>query len=134
MRNMLQLLGGVAVAGAVAAGTTAFTGSGLTSTVTPADSFIGGTATVTVSGSTLDGVDYTYTDVATTKKMLHAIVLHFADTTSAGAAVTLTTSVTGGSNPTWTCGVVTSQASTCTASADYDITTGTVNSYAIHVA
>jgi hypothetical protein len=49
---MLQLLGGVAVAGAVAAGTTAFTASGVSGAVSV---LAGGEASITVVGATLSG-------------------------------------------------------------------------------
>jgi hypothetical protein len=58
MRNMLQLLGGVAVAGAVAAGTTAFTASGLTTTAVP-NIIGGGTKNVTVAGANLTAAEFT---------------------------------------------------------------------------
>lgn len=64
--NMIQLLGGVAVAGAVAAGTTAFTANGMTKTLTSAT--IGGTADVVatdLSGYTLTGLAATW-DTTTT--------------------------------------------------------------------
>jgi len=52
--SMLQLLGGVAVAGAVAAGATAVTGSGVVfgGTAT-ASKFVGGTLTQTVTGASV---------------------------------------------------------------------------------
>lgn len=50
MRSMLQLLGGVAVAGAVAAGTTAFTATGVSGSLTVVG---GGSASITVAGATL---------------------------------------------------------------------------------
>jgi hypothetical protein len=53
MRNMLQLLGGVAVAGAVAAGTTAFTASGLDSASALGSGIAGGGA-VSVSVNAVD--------------------------------------------------------------------------------
>ena len=57
--SMLQLLGGVAVAGAVAAGTTAFTaGSGLDNTAV-ANKVIGGRAAITVSGATMTSATFT---------------------------------------------------------------------------
>lgn len=56
MRNMIQLVSGVAVAGVVAAGSTAFTAAGVT--ITPASTYMGGTATVSVTGATVSGVNY----------------------------------------------------------------------------
>jgi hypothetical protein len=63
MRNILQLLGGVAVAGAVAAGSTAFTASGLTGLGTPV--LGGGKVTQTVTGATVTGITLTSTTPAT---------------------------------------------------------------------
>jgi hypothetical protein len=60
--SMLQLLGGVAAAGVVAAGTTALTGSGVVwgnGTGAGATQFVGGTLTQTVSGATIQSVAYT---------------------------------------------------------------------------
>ncbi|NMO50525.1 hypothetical protein HH310_04870 [Actinoplanes sp. TBRC 11911] len=54
MRNMLQLLGGVAVAGAVAAGTTAFTASGLTNTASLTSTGISGGGSVSVNVNAID--------------------------------------------------------------------------------
>ena len=57
MRNMMQLLGGIVVAGAVAAGATAFTGSGVTIGAGAASAIAGGVSgNVTVDGATLDNV------------------------------------------------------------------------------
>lgn len=59
--SMIQLLGGVAVAGAVAAGTTALTGSGVVwggSNGGTATQFVGGTLTQTVNGATITDVQY----------------------------------------------------------------------------
>jgi hypothetical protein len=59
MRTMLQLLGGVAVAGAVAAGSTAFTAnSGLTTTL-PSQVVVGGAKSVTVIGAVLTEAHFT---------------------------------------------------------------------------
>jgi hypothetical protein len=61
--SMLQLLGGVAVAGAVAAGTTAFTAGGLTTNLVNADArdngWLGGSQNVTVQGATLNKLNFT---------------------------------------------------------------------------
>ena len=60
MRNSIKFLGALAVAGLVAAGGSAFTGAGLNSSV-PADQFIGGSVTQTVSGATLESTKYVLT-------------------------------------------------------------------------
>jgi hypothetical protein len=58
--NMLQMLGGVVVAGAVAAGATAFTGSGLTNGLglTTHPYLVGGSITQSVQGATLSSVTF----------------------------------------------------------------------------
>lgn len=93
--NMLQMLGGVAAAGVVAAGTTAFTG-GAGLTVSAAAQYLGGTATHTVTGATIDTVTYNYTSGPAFDK----VTLHFADTNAEGKAVTATAA--GGSYTTGT--------------------------------
>jgi hypothetical protein len=87
--NLLQLIGGVAAAGVVAAGTTAFTG-GAGLNVTAAAQYLGGTATHTVTGATIDTVTYHYTSGST----FDYVSLHFADANAAGKAITAT--ATGG--------------------------------------
>jgi hypothetical protein len=61
--SMLQLLGGVAVAGAVAAGTTAFTAGGFSTNLVNANprdnGWLGGSQGVTVLGATLNKLDLT---------------------------------------------------------------------------
>jgi hypothetical protein len=75
---MLQLLGGVAVAGVVAAGTTAFTGAGVTPTTTGANSFVGGVATQQVYGATVSNVAYHFLD-APTNTQLDVVTITFAN-------------------------------------------------------
>jgi hypothetical protein len=60
MRNSIKFLGALAVAGLVAAGGSAFTGAGLTSSA-PADQFIGGSVSQTVSGAILTSTKYSLT-------------------------------------------------------------------------
>jgi hypothetical protein len=56
--SLLQMAGGIAVAGAVAAGTTAFTaGSGLTNSA-GANKFIGGRTQISVSGATMTAANF----------------------------------------------------------------------------
>jgi hypothetical protein len=57
--SMLQLLGGVAVAGAVAAGSTALTGSGLSMTPS-ANKFVGGSIDQNITGANVDSINYHY--------------------------------------------------------------------------
>jgi hypothetical protein len=91
MRTALQLLGGVAVAGAVAAGSTAFTGAGLTNSITGQKSFLGGTIGHTIVGASLDSLAFTTVDtsgVGGTK--VTAFTLDFDANTPSGSTVTIT--------------------------------------------
>ena len=132
MRSMLQLLGGVAVAGAVAAGATAFTASGVTvdAGVTNPELFLGGGVQITATGTVIDGVTYDYANAG--KTQLDEIKLHFADANSDTAKVTLVTAGTG-SQPTWTCTDVATNESTCTATA-FDLTANKINTMTVTVA
>ena len=61
MRNMLQIVGGVAAAGVIATGATALTGSGVVfggSNGGTATQFVGGTVTQSVTGATVTNVVY----------------------------------------------------------------------------
>ncbi|XVV11889.1 hypothetical protein ACQP2X_44910 [Actinoplanes sp. CA-131856] len=82
MRNMLQIVGGVAAAGVIAAGATAMTGGGLTRHATDAaDIWVGGKVTQSVTGAVVTDIDYTYTaDVS--KTQITAIDLDFTGATS----------------------------------------------------
>jgi hypothetical protein len=125
MRNMVQLLGGVAVAGVVAAGSTAFTADGgiafdNTGTGTAAQ-FVGGTVTQTVTGATLDLVDYTWADPA--KTVLTSVQLTFADATSGKTPTIATTGITSsGGAHVWTCTAIHASTfiSTCTHTQTFD--------------
>ena len=98
MRSMLQLLGGVAVAGAVAAGTTAFTAGGLTlGTFTNPNvrdnSWLGGSQSVTVSGNaTLNKLSFTQIAGSgpTDNNNVTLVTLTFAAGLPTDAVVTLT--------------------------------------------
>ncbi|HEX5205988.1 MAG TPA: hypothetical protein VFW27_39180 [Actinoplanes sp.] len=93
--SMLQLLGGVAAAGVVAAGTTALTGTGVsfagTGTGTSAQ-YVGGQVTQTVSGgASITGINYT-TNTAGDQVTQIQVVVANAD----GAYLTVTPSQSGG--------------------------------------
>ena len=117
--SMLQMVGGVAAAGVVAAGTTAFTAAGLTTSATP---FLGGVVTQAITGGAVDTVTFTFSDGARTA--INGVNLHFATDTTDLAKVTVTTTVSGGTNPTWTCGDVNAgtNISACTTGSDYQLT------------
>jgi hypothetical protein len=133
--SMLQMAGGVAVAGVVAAGATAYTGSGIIPTVDKTKSFIGGTATQLVYGATIDHVAYTFTDG--TKTVLTGFDVTFTDATADTKSVTATITVTAGSwagATTVSCNAVgtnTTMVTNCTTASNY--TLGTVNSIAVTV-
>ncbi|HEY0534661.1 MAG TPA: hypothetical protein VGD29_24000 [Actinoplanes sp.] len=104
--SMLQLLGGVAVAGVVAAGTTAMTGSGLVwagSSGGVASQFVGGTLTQTVAGATITDVVYGYTNASNSQTDSIAITV----TGAAGMYLTVTPDGALGGSPTvadgWQC-------------------------------
>jgi hypothetical protein len=103
MRSMLQLLGGVAVAGAVAAGTTAFTATGL-ATNAGASGFVGGTISQTVTGATLSSITY-HTDT-TPGDSVDSITMVFA-ATMAGRTVGGTLHYGASSTQTYTCSIST---------------------------
>ncbi|WIM97161.1 hypothetical protein ACTOB_000662 [Actinoplanes oblitus] len=110
MRTMLQLIGGVAAAGVVAAGTTAFTAGGGVglggSNGATATKFIGGTATQTVTGATINAIAYTWSDTANTK--LSALDLTFADLTVRKVpTLTLTGLTPSSGGATFTCTAIT---------------------------
>jgi hypothetical protein len=77
MRSMsiLQMAGGVVVAGVVAAGATAVTGAGVTLSGTATDQWVGGTATQTITGASVTGVVYSYVDAAKTQVSSIAITI-----------------------------------------------------------
>jgi hypothetical protein len=82
MRSMslLQLVGGVAAAGVVAAGTTAFTAGGVTATATAIG---GGTAAITVEGAELTAASFTNGTTPGTYDRISGMSLHLAGTNSA---------------------------------------------------
>ena len=87
--SMLQLLGGVAVAGAVAAGTTAFTAGGIdASGVTMV---AGGTDTITVEGATLDAAEFITGSTAGTYDHITGMTVDLSGT--GGAVLDSTSSV-----------------------------------------
>jgi hypothetical protein len=61
MRKFTKLVGAVAVAGLVAAGGSAFTATGLLNSA-GASQYIGGTVTQSVTGATLESIEYGFSD------------------------------------------------------------------------
>lgn len=94
--SLLQMAGGVAMAGVVAAGTTAFTGpAGFTNSVANAKTFVGGSGTHTVVGADLQSFSATVnTGVSPTR--ISAFVVTFTADTPTGSTVTITPSGTPG--------------------------------------
>jgi hypothetical protein len=75
MNTTKKLIGAVAVAGVLAAGGSAFTGTGVTSTA-PSTQFVGGTVSQAVTGATLNNVTYGFSDATNTA--INAVTLTFA--------------------------------------------------------
>ena len=90
--SMLQMFGGVAVAGAVAAGSTAFTAAGVTDTISAASSVVGGKVTHTITGARLTAAAFTI-DPADAANITGVDL-----TLDGGAAVVLSTSATVSAN------------------------------------
>jgi hypothetical protein len=109
MRNPTKVFGAIAVAGLVAAGGSAFTGTGLADTA-GATQFVGGTVSQSVTGATLASIVYGYADNAT-KTDVNQITLTFTNTAD-GKAVTV--APTGGSGGTFTCPNIAANSSVCT--------------------
>lgn len=87
MRKSFKIAGGIAVAGVLAAGSYAFTATGLATNTDPAV-FLGGTISQTVSGATLDSIAYGYADgPADTKVSL--VTLTFTDNSADGHTVSV---------------------------------------------
>jgi hypothetical protein len=98
MRSMLQLLGGVAVAGAIAAGSTAFTAAGIDKTnLATTAGFLGGQASVTAVGAQLLDVTMSQALNSTpnSANLVSNVVLTFDDATPIGRTVTLDPNVGG---------------------------------------
>jgi hypothetical protein len=121
MRNLIQLAGGVAVAGVVAAGSTAFTGFGASTTATAPH--LGGTITQAITGAQLTAMTVTNT----TPGQVTGFVLTFADTPD-NKTVALTANGTAGTGtPVFTCTNVATLQSTCTIDGSYKTNVSSVS-------
>jgi hypothetical protein len=110
MQKTAKLVTALTLAGLAFAGSTAFTGAGLSSVAGPSQ-FIGGTVTQTVTGATLNSLAYGFTAGDNTKTQVETVTLTFA-AGSEGKAVGLTLDATGGA--TFTCPAIdVSNASVC---------------------
>ena len=111
MRKSSKLLGALAVAGLVAAGGSAFTGTGLSSAAGPTK-FVGGTVSQSITGATLNSIVYTYSDVSNTSVI--SFLLTFADATGAKTPTVIVTAPTA---VVYTCTAIAAGTflSTCTA-------------------
>jgi len=122
MKTIVKALGALAIAGTVAVGGSAFTGTGLANSA-GATQFIGGTIDQTVTGATLNGVVYGYSD--DTHTAVSSVALTFAAPLSAaqdvsvaltdGAVVPITTTD-------WTCTTTDGTLVTITCSAGTNVT------------
>jgi hypothetical protein len=112
MRKSTKFLGALAVAGLLAAGGSAFTGTGVTNNA-GATQFVGGTISQNVTGATLSSVVYAFGD-APANTAVHSVALTFADANSDGKTPTI--AFAGGNAVAFTCDViaVTTHLSTCT--------------------
>jgi hypothetical protein len=112
MRKSTQIMGAIAVAGLVAAGTSAFTASGITNNA-GASQFVGGTVSQSITGATLSTIAYGFSD-APANSAITSVTLTFADANSDGKTPTVT--FTAGSPESFTCSAISgSHVSTCTA-------------------
>jgi hypothetical protein len=111
MNTKHKLFGAVAVAGAIAASGSAFTGTGVaTSGQAASAQFVGGTVSQSVTGATLTAIAYSFADT-TSKTLVNSIALTFASTADGR---TVAVAPAGGTGGTFTCSAVASNASTCT--------------------
>jgi hypothetical protein len=90
--SMLQLLGGVAVAGAVAAGATAFTAGGVSASGLSAtnDGFLGGQVTPAVHGAALTALTFTQAADVSGVNKISAVNLTFDSNTPQNSTVSMT--------------------------------------------
>jgi hypothetical protein len=108
MRKSTKLLGVAAVAGLIAASASAFTAGGITA---PASAFVGGSVSQDITGAAVSSVVY---DTNEAENKIESVVLTFTGTAADGKTPTVAftgAEVTG----VYTCGVVTTSVSTCTA-------------------
>jgi hypothetical protein len=110
VRKTIMIAAGAAVAGLAALGGTAFTGTGLGNSA-PATQFIGGTVSQSVTGATLDSVDYGFADDPA-HTQVSSIQLTFSNTAD-GRTVAATPHGNSANGGTFGCTAVASNASTC---------------------
>lgn len=80
MRTSVKLITALSVAGVAVAAGSAFTGTGVTTSgQAAADQFVGGTVNQSVTGATLNSIEYGFTDG--TKTAVNKVTLTFADAT-----------------------------------------------------
>jgi hypothetical protein len=120
VRKTIMIAAGAAAAGLVALGGTAFTGTGLGNSA-PASQFIGGTVSQTVTGATLDSIDYGFADDPA-HTQVNSIQLTFANTAD-GRTVAVTPHGNSGGG-TFACSAVASNASTCSYTSGSDTLPG----------
>jgi hypothetical protein len=99
MRKSVKLITALSVAGVAVAAGSAFTGTGVTTAgQAAANQFVGGTVNQSVTGATLNSIEYGFTDG--TKTAVNQVTLTFADATG---GKTPTIALSGGTAATFTC-------------------------------
>ncbi len=114
MRNSTKLFGAVAAAALVAAGGSAFTGTGVTTSGQAATAqFVGGTVSQSVTGATLSGIEYAFA-TGGNNTAIHSVLLTFANADADGKTVGAV--FAGGNAAAFGCTAVesTNHTSTCT--------------------
>jgi hypothetical protein len=114
MRKSTTLLSSLAVAAIAIAGSSAFTGGGLTKGVP--NVFVGGTVTQNISGATLSSVVYSYTDATNTS--VTSVVLTFV---GAIEGATPTIAFSGGTPAPYVCSGIATGVSTCTPTGSFEL-------------
>jgi hypothetical protein len=99
MRTSVKLITALSVAGVAVAAGSAFTGTGVTTAgQATVDQFVGGTVNQSVTGATLNSIEYGFTDG--TKTAVNKVTLTFSDATD---GKTPTIALSGGTPATFTC-------------------------------
>jgi hypothetical protein len=98
--SLLQLAGGVAVAGVVAAGSTAFTATGISKGANATNGFVGGSVSQSVDGGVVTATTYILTNNDVTKLASVRLTTTGVPTTATVKVVPAGGSWTGGTAPT----------------------------------
>jgi hypothetical protein len=111
-RRAKMFIGAVALVATAGIAGSAFTSTGVTNNA-GSTQFVGGTVSQSVTGATLESVEYSFGD-APANTAVHSVALTFADANADGK--TPTVAFTGGNAVAFTCDVIaiTTHLSTCT--------------------